>query len=382
MFCPNCGTENLSESRFCVKCAHVLQAAVVTRSIDESPTSFEEWADGFAEEVFVGQGPDPIEFGLADESAEAVVWPPETVFVPGTDVAEGEAVATESRGTVQPAFEDDSADDDFELSLSGLRLDDLAETEPELDLVPEAPLPTHPEPESTAAPATGEPEAALDPPPEAPHPTHPEPESTAAPAPEDPGPSTNATDVPGVLVSDPPVVEAQLNLAEVVRDEVPPPIRVVDAEPASAVEVAGIQKPVRGGILRKVMGVAGLLIVVLAIYAAGVVSAALYVGLLSTDIPQSAELPLVEEYPEPPATAPGMAYIPGGEFLMGSNDGDVFARPAHFVKVEPFFIDLTEVTNEAYAKFVNATGHDPPPAWKGGTFPVGQGRYPVTGVDG
>lgn len=57
----------------------------------------------------------------------------------------------------------------------------------------------------------------------------------------------------------------------------------------------------------------------------------------------------------------GMKLLPGGEFLMG-NEGDYgFAAdgegPVHAVKVAPFHIDATCVTNEQFNAFVNATGH-------------------------
>jgi formylglycine-generating enzyme required for sulfatase activity len=75
-----------------------------------------------------------------------------------------------------------------------------------------------------------------------------------------------------------------------------------------------------------------------------------------------------------------MVYISGGEFVMGSDAGDEFSRPAHSVTVGPFFIDQTEVTNEDYERFVSATKHTPPPNWTNGEFPEGKGRFPVTGV--
>lgn len=81
---------------------------------------------------------------------------------------------------------------------------------------------------------------------------------------------------------------------------------------------------------------------------------------------------------EPPA---GMAYVPGDEFMMGSSAGDEFSGPAHKVSVKPFFIDLTEVTNEEYKKFTDAAGYKPPPDWKNGAFPEGKAKLPVTGVD-
>ena len=64
---------------------------------------------------------------------------------------------------------------------------------------------------------------------------------------------------------------------------------------------------------------------------------------------------------------PGMAWIPGGEFLMGTEDprgmphggpdpmGD--AQPIHRVAVDGFWIDKTEVTNDQFAAFVRATDY-------------------------
>jgi len=56
---------------------------------------------------------------------------------------------------------------------------------------------------------------------------------------------------------------------------------------------------------------------------------------------------------------PGMVWIPGGDFLMGSDDS--LSRedegPRHKVRVSGFWMDATEVTNEQFAKFVEATGY-------------------------
>lgn len=53
----------------------------------------------------------------------------------------------------------------------------------------------------------------------------------------------------------------------------------------------------------------------------------------------------------------GMAAIPGGTFVMGSDDFYAEERPAGPASVEPFFLDLVPVTNRAFAGFVAATGH-------------------------
>ena len=54
---------------------------------------------------------------------------------------------------------------------------------------------------------------------------------------------------------------------------------------------------------------------------------------------------------------PGMAWIPGGAFLMGTNDKESFPneRPAHPVQVQGFWMDEHDVTNAEFSKFVEAT---------------------------
>ncbi len=83
----------------------------------------------------------------------------------------------------------------------------------------------------------------------------------------------------------------------------------------------------------------------------------------------------------PPQPPEKMVFVPGGEFMLGSDKGDDYSRPAHKVQVKPFFIDLTEVTNEDYKKFVDSTGHKTPPDWTNKSFPAGKAQFPVTGVD-
>jgi sulfatase modifying factor 1 len=66
---------------------------------------------------------------------------------------------------------------------------------------------------------------------------------------------------------------------------------------------------------------------------------------------------------------PGMVWIPGGEFSMGTNDPTKMvcdgaghdpmpdARPVHRVAVDGFWMDATAVTNEQFERFVKATGY-------------------------
>jgi formylglycine-generating enzyme required for sulfatase activity len=57
------------------------------------------------------------------------------------------------------------------------------------------------------------------------------------------------------------------------------------------------------------------------------------------------------------AAPPEMIWIPGGEFWMGADHPEFSdSRPWHRVSLDGFWIDRTEVTNDDYAKFVEATG--------------------------
>lgn len=54
-----------------------------------------------------------------------------------------------------------------------------------------------------------------------------------------------------------------------------------------------------------------------------------------------------------------MVWIPGGDFLMGSNsrEAKINEQPAHLVHVNGFWMDQTDVTNRQFAAFVKATGY-------------------------
>ena len=79
--------------------------------------------------------------------------------------------------------------------------------------------------------------------------------------------------------------------------------------------------------------------------------------------------PTIENVAPAPGAAPdGMVWIPGGEFSMGAaepaNRADVVgmqaiadSQPVHRVSVDGFWMDRTEVTNDQFAAFVNATGY-------------------------
>lgn len=59
------------------------------------------------------------------------------------------------------------------------------------------------------------------------------------------------------------------------------------------------------------------------------------------------------------ANAPeGMVWIPGGEFWQGSDNPTMRdAQPRHKVMVDGFWMDRTAVTNQQFAKFVDATNY-------------------------
>lgn len=62
-------------------------------------------------------------------------------------------------------------------------------------------------------------------------------------------------------------------------------------------------------------------------------------------------------------TPPGVVFIEGGAFLMGSDDGEADEKPMRTVIVNDFYLDEHEVTVAAYQDFISATGHAPPLQW-------------------
>jgi hypothetical protein len=96
---------------------------------------------------------------------------------------------------------------------------------------------------------------------------------------------------------------------------------------------------------------------------------ALAVRLAGCRSPASSGAPDRSPPSSPPATAaagipvPGTsevagAGVDGGAFRMGRPAGQGFTdeQPVHLVRVSPFRLDRTEVTNEAFARFLNAAG--------------------------
>ncbi len=82
-----------------------------------------------------------------------------------------------------------------------------------------------------------------------------------------------------------------------------------------------------------------------------------------------------------------LLYVPGGQFLMGSNDYQTnYDAPQHSVTLDAFWIDQTEVTNKQYAMCVSDGECTPPSSTKSPTRSSYYGNpefddYPVIYVD-
>jgi formylglycine-generating enzyme required for sulfatase activity len=89
----------------------------------------------------------------------------------------------------------------------------------------------------------------------------------------------------------------------------------------------------------------------------------------------------------------GMVLVPAGEFWMGRTHFFLIDEvnwlerdrrddlPAHIVYIDAFYMDVYEVTNQDYARFVEATGDGERPwYWPEGQVPEGEERFPVHDV--
>src|SRR5262249_23418477 len=76
-------------------------------------------------------------------------------------------------------------------------------------------------------------------------------------------------------------------------------------------------------------------------------------------------------------THPGMVYLKGGDFAMGSNDDMPDEAPVHQVTVKPFWIDAKEVAVADFVLFVTATHYQTEAekfGWSG-VFNVKSGKW-------
>src|SRR5262245_52700673 len=96
----------------------------------------------------------------------------------------------------------------------------------------------------------------------------------------------------------------------------------------------------------------------------GIGAASLMIGTFAAAIAQkhaaSGELGSCSAYsglPSEDNDHPGMAFIRGGTFVMGSERHRPEERFTHTVRVDGFWIDRHEVTNAQFREFVAATGY-------------------------
>jgi serine/threonine protein kinase len=86
----------------------------------------------------------------------------------------------------------------------------------------------------------------------------------------------------------------------------------------------------------------------------------------------------------PPATVapPGMVLVQAGNFNMGTNSPSAppEQKPAHGTEVSPFYMDVYEVTNQDYSRFVRETHHAPPSDWPNGSYDPQKAKLPVVYV--
>jgi sulfatase modifying factor 1 len=75
-----------------------------------------------------------------------------------------------------------------------------------------------------------------------------------------------------------------------------------------------------------------------------------------------------------------MVLIPAGEFQMGNSFNELGneTRPVHTVYLDAFYMDVYEVTNAQYKKFMDATGYKAPYYWNDSTYNAP--NTPVVGV--
>jgi len=81
-------------------------------------------------------------------------------------------------------------------------------------------------------------------------------------------------------------------------------------------------------------------------------------AVVPTDTPPTAEEPLAKEITD--AKGLVMLLVPAGEYMMGSNNSASDAAPTHTVRLDAYYIDKYEITNESYAECVDAGACAPP----------------------
>ncbi|MFO1434617.1 MAG: formylglycine-generating enzyme family protein [Candidatus Competibacteraceae bacterium] len=88
--------------------------------------------------------------------------------------------------------------------------------------------------------------------------------------------------------------------------------------------------------------------------------------------PSKAPIPNLHDTLEDGSPGPAMVWLPGGQFIMGDDNGYEWEKPAHDVAVSAFSIGQYPVTFEEYDKFCEATRRRKPKdyGWGRGTRPA------------
>lgn len=331
MICPNCGNDTPNEQAFCAACGAFIRTQFgKVFSNDRSPFEppvIDGWPAVIAEDNSLGLETAANLNDAAEIETDPLLWPSETVFIPTADLSR-DIQPDEVLLPPDAAFEDAQADDFFEQSLSGrIKREDL-----EI----EAPV---------AEPLV---------------------EDAVAEEPTSSGPySIEQIEEVGFKT------QAAGNVTQVIDV----PVVDIPTEP----DRSGPQTTKSRIGYRSIFRLSASVLFLSCLFGAGV-----FVGTklqpFVVELPSIDDVPPVSTDPVRPIPPPGMVYVPGGEFRMGSDIGDPLSRPEHKITVAPFFIDVTEVTNQAYLEFVNATGHDPPKGWINGAFPESEREFPVTGI--
>lgn len=85
-------------------------------------------------------------------------------------------------------------------------------------------------------------------------------------------------------------------------------------------------------------------------------------------------------HPKVSAEPNPMVLIPAGKFIMGSDKRMPDEGPQHTVNLDSYYIDVYEVTNAQYKKFIDATHRRSPSHFRNRTYPPGKADHPVTEV--
>jgi formylglycine-generating enzyme required for sulfatase activity len=318
MICPECGRETSNEQAFCKQCGAYVRSQF-GKVLATGPLV------PLARAMETG----PLVQQVAKDSLAQLEWAEiEKLIIAEDKLWPDEtvfAINTDDEPEPETApvdFEDALADDDLEQSLSGkVKREDL-------------------EAETAIAPTAEEALIEVDP---------------------------HATYTPDMTL--PPAVQESAKVDPFLK-----------TNPEMFVEVATPEPELRSRNGQRAFTIAAVALISIAFFVGGVATGVRFADYAKYETPPETAVPPVStEAPRiiPPA---GMAFIPGGSFLMGSDDGDTISKPPHFETVEPFFMDTTEVTNAQYAEFIKATGQVPPRSWKDGVYPEAQTNFPVTGI--